>query len=65
MYGTAVAAAARERRPGMRVLFMSGYTATAVTQGGLLDPGVNLVPKPFRRAELAAKLRQILAGSPG
>jgi len=65
MYGTAVAAQARERRPGLKVLFMSGYTATAVTQGGLLDPGVNLVPKPFRRAELAVKLRQVLAGSPG
>ena len=47
--------------PDMAVLFTSGYTQNAIMQGGRLDPGVELLSKPYRREDLARKVRQILA----
>jgi CheY-like chemotaxis protein/two-component sensor histidine kinase len=64
MGGTALARAARERRPGLGVLYMSGYTANAIVHNGVLDEGVHLLTKPFGRQELAAKLREVLAAAP-
>jgi signal transduction histidine kinase len=61
--GTALAAEAQRRRPGLKVLYMSGYTADAIIHHGVLDKGVHLLTKPFRRAELARKVRQVLEGS--
>ncbi len=52
---------ARERRPAIAVLFTSGYTDNAIVHGGRLDPGVELLPKPYTREALAVKLRQVLA----
>ena len=46
--------------PDMAVLFTSGYTQNAIMQGGRLDPGVELLSKPYRREDLARKVRQIL-----
>jgi hypothetical protein len=43
------------------VLFTSGYTQDAIVHGGRLDPGVELLSKPYRREQLARKLRQMLA----
>ena len=60
MSGLDVARAAQARRPGLHVLFMSGYTRNAVVHNGALDEGVHLLTKPFRRADLARKLRQVL-----
>ena len=60
MNGTALAAEAERRRPGLRVLYMSGYTADAIIHHGVLDRGVHLLTKPFRRAELARKVRLVL-----
>ena len=45
------------RRPDVKVLFTTGYTRNAVVHNGLLDPGVELIGKPFT-VELAAKVRQ-------
>ncbi|HVL71804.1 MAG TPA: ATP-binding protein [Beijerinckiaceae bacterium] len=45
------------RRPGTRVLFTTGYTRNAIVHHGRLDPGVQLIGKPFTYAELAAKVR--------
>ena len=47
--------------PGIRVLFMSGYTENAVTQKGILDPGLNFLAKPFRPEDLLHKAAQVLA----
>jgi CheY-like chemotaxis protein len=47
--------------PGIEVLFTSGYTQNAIVHGGRLDPGVNLLSKPYRREQLAQKVRQLLA----
>ncbi|MCG5241250.1 response regulator [Azospirillum doebereinerae] len=51
---------ARERQPGIAVLFTSGYTENAIVHGGRLDAGVELLSKPYSREALARKLRHVL-----
>jgi two-component system, cell cycle sensor histidine kinase and response regulator CckA len=46
--------------PGLKCIFMSGYTADAISQHGLLEPGVHFLSKPFTTEQLAAKIRQVL-----
>jgi CheY-like chemotaxis protein len=60
MNGRELAEAALEQRPGLRVLFTSGYAENAVLHQGRLERGVQLIRKPYRRRDLATKLRQIL-----
>jgi CheY-like chemotaxis protein len=52
---------ARTRLPHIAVLFTSGYTENAIVHGGRLDPGVDLLPKPYSREDLARKIRHVLA----
>jgi CheY-like chemotaxis protein len=59
MNGRQLADAARERRSDLKVLFTSGYARNAIVHEGRLDPGVELINKPFTQAALAAKLRDI------
>jgi PAS domain S-box-containing protein len=61
MTGPQLAAAARELRPKLPVLYTSGYTENAIVHHGRVDPGVNLLHKPYRRPELAAKIRVALS----
>jgi two-component system, cell cycle sensor histidine kinase and response regulator CckA len=49
-----------DRRPGLRVVFMSGYTANVIAHQGVLDEGVDFLQKPFSRQALAAKVREAL-----
>lgn len=58
---TELARHARERLPDIAVLFTSGYTENSIVHGGRLDPGVELLSKPYRREALARKVRQALA----
>lgn len=51
---------ARQIIPGIAVLFTSGYTQNAVVHGGRLDPGVELLSKPYRQEDLARKIRHLL-----
>jgi PAS domain S-box-containing protein len=60
MNGRQLADEARRRRPGLKVLFTSGYARNAIVHHGRLDPGVQLITKPFTFAGLAAKFRQVL-----
>jgi YesN/AraC family two-component response regulator len=47
-------------KPGVRILFMSGYTAEVIAQHGVLEEGVQFLLKPFKREDLARKLREML-----
>ncbi|MGN6705163.1 MAG: ATP-binding protein [Rhodanobacter sp.] len=58
--GPRLAEAARALRPGLPVLYTSGYTENAIIDHGRVDPGINLLHKPYRKPELAAKLRAVL-----
>lgn len=60
MNGRQLADLARQLRPGIKVLFTSGYTENAIVHHGRLDRGVHLLNKPYRRQELAAKVRKVL-----
>ena len=57
---TELARQARLLLPDIAVLFTSGYTRNAVVHGGRLDPGVELLSKPYRQEDLARKVRQLL-----
>jgi two-component system cell cycle sensor histidine kinase/response regulator CckA len=48
------------RRPGTRVLFMSGYTNDSTLRHGVVDSAVELLQKPFTRVSLLRRLRGIL-----
>ena len=61
MDGVELAREARRRRPHLPMLYVSAYSASALMQKGRLDDGAELVEKPFRRQELAAKLAAMLA----
>jgi PAS domain S-box-containing protein len=60
MNGRQLADEARRRRPDLKVLFTTGYARNAIVHDGRLDPGVELITKPFSQAMLASKLRDIL-----
>jgi signal transduction histidine kinase/ActR/RegA family two-component response regulator len=47
-------------KPGLPVLYMTGFTRNAVVHNGMLDPGVNFMAKPFTVDQLAAKVREAL-----
>ncbi len=60
MNGRTLAEEALHRRPDLRVLFTTGYTRNAVVHGGVLDPDVNFLSKPFTIRQLATKVRAVL-----
>ena len=62
MTGATLAAAIRERQPGIKVLFTTGYARNAIIHQGRLDKGVHLLTKPFTFAQLAGKVRDVLDG---
>ena len=65
MSGRVLADEARKLRPGLRVLFTTGYSRNAIIHQGRLDPGVQLISKPFTFEQLAAKLRDVFDGNQG
>jgi len=60
MQGREVAERVSGIQPGMAVLFMSGYTEGLLSAQGVIEPGINLIEKPFTEASLLTKLRDIL-----
>jgi PAS domain S-box-containing protein len=60
MPGRALSEALVAIRPGVRVLFMSGYTDDTVLRNGVLEAGVAFLPKPFNASALARKVREVL-----
>jgi CheY-like chemotaxis protein len=60
MTGRQVSDVIHGKVPGVKTLYMSGYTENAVIHQGRLDEGVVLLSKPFPRGQLADKLREVL-----
>jgi NO-binding membrane sensor protein with MHYT domain/CheY-like chemotaxis protein len=60
--GPRLAAELIAARPGMRVLYMSGFTENAIVHHGVLAPETQFIHKPFTPAALAAKVREVMAG---
>lgn len=63
MNGRVLAEQLLPRQPGMKVLFMSGYTDSFIAGHGVLDPGTHLLHKPFTEDVLIRKTREVLDGS--
>ena len=49
-----------EQRPGLKVIYMSGYTEEAIVQHGIIKPGIAFLNKPFTSQTLGAKIREVL-----
>jgi CheY-like chemotaxis protein len=60
--GRQVAEALGSRHPAPRVLFVSGYTQDTIVHHGVLDAGVEFLPKPFTASVLLARVREVLDG---
>ncbi len=60
MNGRQLADAARQRRPGLKVLFVTGYADGVAVGNGQLDPGMQVMTKPFRLDALAARVRDMI-----
>ena len=60
MNGRQLAEIARQQRPGLKVLFMTGYAEKAAERQGFLEPGMDLMAKPFSIEEMAQKIRQMI-----
>ncbi len=62
MNGRVLAEQLSPRQPGMRVLYMSGYTDSFIAGHGVLEPGTHLLHKPFTDEVLVRKVREVLDG---
>jgi CheY-like chemotaxis protein len=60
MSGPEVASAVTTMRPGTHVLYMSGYTDSAIGHHGVLEPGIAFLQKPFSADDLTRKVRSLL-----
>ena len=60
MSGRELAQRLHDHRPGIKVLYVSGYTDDTVLRNGLLEPGTAFLQKPFTRDSLAHKVRDVL-----
>ncbi len=60
MSGQEIASRLLERRPGMKVLYMSGYPDNALVRDGILTDGINFLQKPFSAALLRNKVRELV-----
>jgi CheY-like chemotaxis protein len=60
MTGRELASALLKIRPKLKVLYTTGYTRNAIVHNGVLDPGTNLIPKPFNIEDLSAAVRKLL-----
>jgi PAS domain S-box-containing protein len=65
MNGRQLAEEARRQRRDLKVLFTTGYARNAIVHDGRLDPGVQLITKPFTYAALAGRLRDLLDAGAG
>jgi PAS domain S-box-containing protein len=62
MNGRQLAEQALRRQPRLKVLYTTGYARNAIVHQGRLDPGVEVIFKPFTYSDLATKIRRVLEG---
>ncbi|WP_288504585.1 PAS domain-containing protein [uncultured Pseudomonas sp.] len=62
MNGRQMADAGRQSRPGLKTLFITGYAENAAIGNGHLDPGMEILTKPFAVDTLAARVREMMGG---
>jgi CheY-like chemotaxis protein len=62
MGGRELAERLRDFAPDLKVLFVSGYTGSAIMHDGVLDAGTHFLQKPFTVEQLAGKVREVLEG---
>lgn len=55
-----LADAARELRPSLKVMFVTGYAETAVLSHGHLDPGMQVITKPFEMNAFAKRIQEFI-----
>jgi DNA-binding response OmpR family regulator len=60
MNGRQLAEIVRRQRPNLKVLFITGYAAQAAVKSEFLEPGMDMLMKPFALEALAAKIREII-----
>jgi PAS domain S-box-containing protein len=60
--GPELTAQVQARRPGLKVIYMSGYTEDAIVHHGVLKPGIAFLHKPFTAQALGQKIREVLGG---
>jgi CheY-like chemotaxis protein len=60
MHGPVIARKVQERHPSMKVLFVSGYSENDISDQGVLDPGIEVLQKPFSQQDLVRKVREML-----
>jgi CheY-like chemotaxis protein len=63
MNGKQMADIARTKRPGLKVLFITGYAENAAVANGHLEPGMQVMSKPFAMDQLAARIRSIITSA--
>jgi two-component system NtrC family sensor kinase len=59
--GRVLGDAAKQHRPGLKILYMTGYSRNAIVHQGRLDPGVSLIQKPFSESTLASRVHGVLS----
>jgi PAS domain S-box-containing protein len=62
MNGRQMADAARVRRPGLKVLFITGFAENALASNGNMEPGMHVLTKPFAMETLASRIKELIAG---
>jgi PAS domain S-box-containing protein len=62
MNGRQVADQAREHRPDLKILFITGYAESVALSGGFLQPGMEMITKPFDLADLSQRIRAMVLG---
>ena len=63
MSGRQLAERIHKKRPQTKIIYMTGYTDDMIVQHKVLEPGVNMLQKPFTRLDLAKKVRSTLEDS--
>jgi YesN/AraC family two-component response regulator len=60
MNGKVLSDRLKEKRPSLKTLFISGYTDDVIIHHGIIEPGIELLMKPFSRSALLQSIRRVI-----